>query len=333
VIARRVVALAVAVGLVAGAWLVRSRVIDDDPDAGGPSTRDARELVCTRDFERICNELASGGLDDTGDSDVHVTVEDAAVTLDRLRDVDPDELPLWLAVDPYPAMLDSLRTGARQAAAEWSTTELASSPIALVSPAAKIAALAAECPEPDVWLCVGELAGDRWSDIDPALGGPSGNDTVRPAFAPVDRYGVGLLALGQATAGWFGSDPVNPEDPSYFAWLRSLTGQVSERALSSGTPIGTIVTRPSALDVAVGAEAELGSSPDPRFGVAYAGPMTSADVVLAAPAGTDVPDGLVGALSSRLTATGWDEPSDAASGALEPTSLLALQALWEDISR
>jgi hypothetical protein len=332
VIVRRVAALAVAVGLVAGAWFVRDRVIDDgDDDADGPAARDARELVCTPDFERVCNELA----DDDGDGidDLRVTVEDASVTLARLRDVDAGDLPVWLTVDPYPAMLDSLRAGARQDAAGWSTTELASSPIALVGPTAKVAALMAACPEPDVWPCIGDLAGDRWSDIDPALGGPSGNDTVRPAFAPVDRYGVGLLALGQATSGWFGSDPVNPDDPAYFGWLRGLTGQVSERALSSGTPIRTIVTRPSALDVAVGVQAELGPSPDARFGVAYAGPMTSADVVLAAPAGTDVPDGLAGGLGERLAESGWGRPTDAASGALAPTTLLALQTLWEDISR
>jgi hypothetical protein len=322
VIARRVSALVVAVALVAGAWLVRSRIIDDDGDDTGDDgpAAEPRELVCALDLESVCASLQDSGLD--------VTVEDASATLERLRDVPDDELPLWLTVDPYPAMLDSLRTAARVDPAGWSTTKLASSPIALVSPSAKAASLAAACPEPDRWQCVGDIAGDPWAELDPALA-----DTVRPAFAPIDRYGVGLLALGQATAGWFGTDPIDTNDPSFFAWFRGLTGQVSDVALSGGTPIRTILTRPSALDVAVGAEAELGSSPDGRFGVTYAGPMTRADVVLAAPAGVHVPSDLAGTVGAELTAGGWEPPSDEPSGVLPPATLLALATLWEDATR
>jgi hypothetical protein len=322
VIARRLSALVVAIGLIAGAWLVRSRVIDDGDDGAGAdgSGGDARELVCARDLESICASLQRAGLD--------VTVEDASATLDRLRDVPTDELPLWLTVDPYPAMLDSLRTGARADPAAWTTTEVASSPIALVSPTEKAASLETACPEPDRWQCVGDVAGDPWAELDPAL-----DDTVRPAFAPVDRYAVGLVALGQATAGWFGSDPIDTADPTFFAWFRGMTGQVSDAALSGGTPIRTILTRPSALDVAVGAQAELGPTPDARFGVTYAGPMTRADVVLAAPDGVDVPSDLAATLAAELTAGGWEPASDEPSGVLPPTTLLALQTLWEDVSR
>jgi hypothetical protein len=322
VIARRVVAVVVAVGLVVGAYVVRTRVIeDDDAEADGPSSRPATELVCVRDLEAVCRALDVEGVD--------VVVEDADTTLRRLTTAEQDELGLWLTIDPYPAMVTRLRTSAGRDDPAWTTREVATSRLALVTrDPAKATALGAACPtEAARWPCLGELAGEPWATVEPAIGGD-----VRPALAPVDRYSTGLLSLGQAARAWFGDRPVDVDDPLFLSWLRPVHRTSDGAQLSAGTPIRTILVRPSALDVAVGAEAELGASPGDAAQVTYAGPMTSADVVLAAPAAVRVPDGLAAPLADALVAAGWDaaDPSTP-SGAASPADLLALAGLWEEL--
>ena len=79
---------------------------------------------------------------------------------------------------------------------------------------------------------------------------------VRPAFAPIDSA-IGLLGVADAVSGYFGTSPIQVKDPGFVSWARPLAKAVPASALTGGTAIKTIQTRPSALDIAVGAFAEL----------------------------------------------------------------------------
>ena len=108
------------------------------------------------------------------------------------------------------------------------------------------------CGDPLDWTCVGDAAGDSWEDI----GGDPSWGLVRPAFAPIDSA-IGLLGVADAVSGYFGASPIQVDDPDFVSWARPLARAVPATALTGGTAIKTIQTRPSALDIAVGAVAEM----------------------------------------------------------------------------
>ncbi|MGH9134248.1 MAG: hypothetical protein ACRDZZ_09955 [Ilumatobacteraceae bacterium] len=321
-IARRLGAAALAVGLIGGAWLIRDRVIEDDASADGPP-REAHQIVCVSDLETACAAL------DRERDDVSVRIEDAAVTLAATAGLeDASGAPVWVTMAPLPAMVDDLRDAARRAPLETTQSDIASSPIALVVPVDRAAVLAKRCGAPAIeWECLGDVAGEPWSDIDGA--GLPGN--VRPAFTPIDTA-LGLLGVADAVAGYFGTAPIVVDDPDFVSWARPLARAVSESALSSGSAIATIQTRRSALDVAVGAEAELSDTSGSTFALAYADPMIRADVVVAVPAGTSLPGDLVDDLAELLRAERWDPPSADPNPLPGARDLLAIRAAWKEFT-
>ena len=123
-----------------------------------------------------------------------MTIEDAGATLDRLAALeDPDEAPLWLTIEPYPAMVDSIRGSAGTEPLAFTATTLGASQLGVALPSdEQLGVLATVCgTDPRLWRCIGDHAGASWSEV----GGDASWGTVRPAFGDVDASALGLALV------------------------------------------------------------------------------------------------------------------------------------------
>ena len=315
-----------AVALVAGALLLRRNVIegsddDDSPTSTSASPAAAVEIVCATELRVACDAIAA-------DSDIGVVVEPAGVTLDRLAALpDEAESPVWLTLQPFPAMLDDLLSTSGSAPRGGTTDVLAASQLSVATPAGgRSDVLTSACAGVPLWRCLGEHAGDPWTE----LGGEASWNTVRPSLGAVTREGAALASFADAVAGYFGSAQVSSatfSDPAFIAWLRRLAGAVDESQLSAGTPLGTMAVRPS-LDVAATTEAERSTFSGDRFDVNYPDPTMWVEAVLAVPDGTSVPDAVATIAADALSAAAWGDASTAAQPVPSASTMLALRALW-----
>ncbi len=303
-IAKRLAAIVVTVGLIVGALVVRDQVIDGDGNSD-QSARSATVLVCASEFKTVCDSIEIPG--------VTISIEQAGDTLDRLAaTASTDDVPMWLTFDPFPAMVALQRTAADQSPLALDARALGSSPIALVTVDDGTIDLTTACGDPVSLRCLG--------DSQTAVG-----------FARSTDSGIGLLGVVQATSGYGSASGVPLADARFQRWLRGLVTGVSPSQLSGGTAIATIQTRPSSMDVAVGAVAELGVAQRTRYAVQYAEPMIRADVVLALPPGASIAADLSDALTAALVADGWDAPSAAPNPLPDPTTVIAVRSLWKEL--
>lgn len=282
---KRLLALLAAVGLVLGAIAIRAWVRDgsgDEADPGGEATPDgAITIVCDTDLEAVCAEL---GRDVDG---LTVRVEEAAETADAwsaagTRDMDVDG---WLVSQPWPGIVTERSDAAGQAPVLGSpSAPIAISPGVIVMEQERQRALAAHCGGEITWFCVGEVAGDPWSDV----GGEAAWGDVKPGEQPPDTS-AGLLVLGQATASFFGTSDFASNDftadPAFRPWFEKLARAVPDYTPPAGTPLEQFLIIPASYDAVGALEAQAGpavatSRDRDRLSVAYPSPMLSAEVVL-----------------------------------------------------
>jgi hypothetical protein len=315
-IVRRLVTALVAIGLIVGALLIRRNVIegdDDDADAGnGPGP--AAQLTCLTELAKVCAAIAVGqaGLD--------VRVEDSAVTLERLAA--GEAVPLWLTFEPFPAM----------ASDAGETAVLAASELAVTAPPGRLDVLSTHCPTTALWRCIGDAAGDPWASV----GGEAGWGRVEPSVGDAGKSAAALASFASAAAGYFGTTSfgaVDLQDPSFLAWVRPLVQAVPVSELSGRTPLATMLTRPSAVNLAATSDAEIAAldAPAGKLESRYPEPSMWLQAVLAAPAGADLPRDLRADAAAALLAQGWDRPSTATAPLPSATTMVALRNLWEDI--
>ena len=294
--------------LVVGAFFVRRDVIEGD-DGDDPSPDRADQLVCITELADVCAAYAAAH------SSVLVTVEDAGVTLDRLAALaDDEEPPLWLTVEPYPAMVDAIRTGARAEPLSFTTTALGASQLGVaLPPDGRLDALVAACAAEPLWRCIGEHAGAPWTEI----GGDAGWGTIRPAFGDVNDSALALASFASSVAGYFGDTDISRSrwdaDPAFYGWSRQLADTASGVSLSGGSALGTMATRPSALDIAATAGFELATvdANAERFASNYPAPEMWLQAVLAVPGGAAAPGDLASDLTEQLGGFGWDDAATA----------------------
>jgi hypothetical protein len=323
----RAFAVAVAIALVVGAFLVRRDVIEGDDGADSDNDR-VGELVCATELADVCTTYAAGA------SSIRVTIEDAGVTLDRLATVGDDEaVPLWLTVEPYPAMVDSIRAGARAEPLGFTTTVLGASQLGVALPSdGHLDVLVAACGTQPLWRCIGANAGEPWVD----LGGEESWGTVRPAFGDVTNSALALASFAASVAGYFGDADISRSrweaDAAFLPWLRGLADTASGVSLSGGSALGTMATRPSALDIAATARFELASldASAERFAPNYPAPEMWLQAVLAAPGGAAAPGDLASDLTEQLRSSGWDDAATAATPLPSASTMLALRSYWQD---
>lgn len=301
-IAKRIAAAAATVALILGAWFVRDRVIEDSSDENGHDAgATPPELVCVTELADICRSVAG---------DLPVKVAQAGDTLDEFAALDRPE-SLWLTFDPFPAMVNELRTARAAEAISFIATDVASSPISIVARPDSTDELVAACGDPLNLTCVGRQT------------------QLKPTFAATSS-GIGIISIA-AAVGSFSNNTVDFNDLDLLTWARSFRRSSSQVALSGGTAVQTIQTR-STFSVAIGAEAELAPARRDAFDVLYADPMVRADVTLMVPGDTDAPGGLIQALTEALLANGWDPalPTEP-TGLPVPGTILAIRNYWEEL--
>ena len=104
-------------------------------------------------------------------------------------------------------------------------------------------------------------------------------------------------------------------------------------AALGGTPVATMLTRPSAVNVAATSDAEIAAlgAPSSELESSYPEPSMWLQAVLATPAGAEVPDDLAQDAAAALAAAGWARPESAAQPLPSANTMLALRQLWEEI--
>jgi len=323
----RALAVVIAAALVVGAFFLRRDVIEGD-DAGTSDSGASDEVVCATELAEVCAALVDSG------ADVTVTVEDAGATLDRLATLeDPGEAPLWVTIEPYPEMVDSIRGSARTDPLGFTTTPFGTSQLGVALPSdEQLEALTTACGTDPLWRCIGDHAGAPWSE----LGGDASWGTVRPAFGDVDASALALASFAHSVAGYFGDTEISrtrwESDPGFITWLRRIADVASGVSLSGGSALGTMATRPSALDVAATAGYELAAIDvgGDRFAPNYPSPEMWLQAELAVPGGAAAPDDLPAELATLARDFGWDSPSAATDPSPSAPTMLALRAQWDE---
>lgn len=314
--AKRGAAVVVAAGLIVGAVLIRTEVIEGD-DGGTPDVEEATTLVCLTELKPLCDAVASN-------SGIAVRIESATDTSDAWSGAGQTPPEVWLTVAPLPEVVARERSRAGLSPLDLTNDTLGSSQLVVAVPNAKAQALTTECGSTLDWRCIGDAAGSPWSE----LGGPGGS-AVRPAFGSLDSA-VGQLGVTQAVLGYFGNAPIDPSDTGLITWARALDRAVSPSALSGGTPIATVQVRDSALDVAVGFDAEIANARRDRLTVLYAAPMVRVDLVLTAPAGVRAPGGVLATLRAAAAEHSWGTSAEGA--ALTADEVAQAIRLWEELT-
>ena len=335
----RLLAVIAAIALIAGGLLIRKSIDDNDDDgddvAGStvPNEPDetASDVVCITELADVCDVIAASN------TDLDVTVEPAGTTLDALAALeDADEAPLWITIDPFPAMVDELRTAAGANAIGYSNDPAGATQLGVALPKSDRWAVLVgdECGPTRVWRCLGDWAGTAWADH----GGASITGTVRPAVGDAEGSAIALAGLAAAVAGFTGNGTIGSvtdleADPEFSIWLDGIYDTVPPARNPNTTPLATMLVRP-ALDVASTTTAEFDSANPARiesYEIQYPQPSMWATAVLASPGSTSAPDGLLDQLSAALTEMNWD---DAALGAANPlpnaSIMLALRELWRN---
>ena len=250
--ARRLVALAVALLLIAGALAIRNRVDDDSKSSGGSSGGGSGPvaLTCATELADACRALADAN------GSVIVVVEDAGKTAQRLENADTvDDVDAWLVEAPWPEIVDEAR-GRRGLPALFDEHPeiLARSPLVLAMWNDRLAAIVQHCEGGALtWKCIGEVAGQKWSTLD----GEEAWGVVKPGFADPDVDGVGALVLGQAAVSFFDTTDLSTaqfEDNDFQRWIRQLASAVPQNP----TFDDMLALRQAAVDVVGTTEAEAG---------------------------------------------------------------------------
>jgi hypothetical protein len=327
-LAKRLVAALVAIGLVVGAVWLRSRIDsggDDEPAGPSSTVPPTTTLLCVPEVAAACRAVPGA----------EVVVEPAGTTIDRLAGADAPGPVRWVTLAPLPALVDDLR-GRTGLPPLFATTDvLASSKLVIVGRIAQMDVLGQHCASAPAWKCLGEVAGAPWSD----LGGQAAWGTVKPAHESAATSARGLLTFANAVVSWFGRADLTTSDladQAFLDWVRRLERSVPSFGGPETTPFEQMLLVPE-INVVGTTEAEVEAEAGARRGelaLTYPAPMAQADAVVASSADGALPTPSVEALSTALQAAKWGAPSPATDGGLPPTPLLqALRQLWSEVTR
>jgi hypothetical protein len=337
----RILALLAAIGMVAGALVVRDRM-DGGGGGGTLGIGGPRPvLVCATELATVCDSFR-----DKAD----VTVEPAGTTADRLIAA-PSEAGLdgWLVAGPWPAIVAEERK--RKALAPILVSEkagIARSPVVIVGERERVPVLSAKCGGKVTLRCLGDNGRAKWS----AIGGQAAWGDVRVGLPNAAIEAEGLAVLGAATVDFFGgrTDLARADlegDPGYGTWVSQLA-----RSLPQSSDFGRMLAAKGVVDLWAGLEAQVvpqlatATARSQQLDLLYPEPVVTADVTLGLASGKAA-DRLGNTISGdegkqALAAGGWRVGSKVPAGArtdviVAPTSglpspglLQALRSVWKD---
>jgi hypothetical protein len=321
VIAKRVLAVLAAAALIVAAILIRNGIDDDSTDAGAPSTGRPR-VVCSTEFESVCESLDSKKYD--------ISIDAAGDTLDALAKKDADPPDAWVTLDPFPSMVDVARRQANEDPFTATTTVIAQTDPALATIDELMPSATAVCKDKTAWACLGAAANKSWTD----LGGSAGGRVLVGVANPA-KEASGLLTFANAVLGYFNATAVDTSsfhDAGYRSWLRTLSNGAVIVAIGGGTsPLSTMLIRKTKVNVAATSGAELAAA-GAQAKVSLL-PLTNGLPELAVVAryssrGAE----LNAAIATALAAGGWGQPSDS-QPQLDAGTFIALRHEWEDVHK
>lgn len=336
---RRLLALALAVGLVLGAMQVRERFFG--ANAAGSAAPDDLRVACAAELGAVCEAL---------DTASPALVEQATTTVQRFGD---PELPfdVWLTIAPWPELAADARVrSGHDEPAERRSDVLARSPVVIAAQRSRVEVIEATCEGAVSWRCLAEHADTPWAE----LGGESGWGRVKVGLDhPAERAG-GLLALAQATASYFEGASYNTRSlgsADFFAWVSDLaaaTGPGSgqspfERMLLTGAADYEFVG-----ELEAGAVPLLARSPGraEQITILRPDPVMTADVVAVGygDAAQAAVEQVVEQVAQPLADNGWRVPGGERPSELEPIelpdhngvpsapTLEALRQTWDEVT-
>ncbi|MDY7101089.1 MAG: hypothetical protein S0880_07865 [Actinomycetota bacterium] len=330
-------ALVVAVGLVAGALLIR-RSLDGDEEVAddtviSPVVVDDLRIACPPIVVESCRSIEG----------VEVVEETAGRTVERLIDptFDPAaaDVDAWLVPLPWVGVAEQL---AGDDVLADPGNVLARSELVILGWDERLEWLELYCGTVD-WSCIGDHAGDEWVDI----GGGVNAGAVDAAHRSPEESAIGLLEVGTIATDYFG-DPdfaSNQMDSTFRSWFSNLEEATGGSVGAAGeTPVDEMLRiGPGGLDLVAAtrfeaeAAVELREGSDDPVRFVAADDPTTADLVLVGVSGAPGEDSVstvAPELAAALDAAGWDPP-----GGPPPTSglpndgvMLALRMLWEVIT-
>ena len=318
--AKRLLAILAASAMIAGAWFVRTKVIDNKTTVatGGGTTQPtdapttSRRVVCVAELEDACR--ASGSI---------YTVEPVSTTLAMLAS-EPNPDIVWITTSPLPEMADAARLRANQPPLPVDQRKaLGSTTVVVAAPTERVTVLKAACPDLS-WKCIGEKTNRPWKEI----GGQAGwQDVTFRHRDPLVSAG-GLSVFGAALAGRTGRTDIGTGDLAV-SDVRSWTNQL-ENANKQPTSdpltsivVGTRFDLVGALATEVTSVGRVATlEPTPVGRVAATIMVTSGKL----------PTDLVANLLAALGKNGWS-PAVAPSGLPDAVGMEAVQRLWQEVIR
>jgi hypothetical protein len=340
----RLLALALAIGLVVGALAWRDRGDGGgtpDPTASPTATTPAGQAMTCAAETGLCDALAAAL------PDLDVAVVNGPETAGRLATADTSGT--WVTLESLTAVVaDARQRGGEQPLLAVSET-LATSPLVLVAWNDRAAVLTDQCGAID-WACIGQVAPRPWSEI----GGQSSWGRVKPAHAALDRSGIGGLAVAQAAASFHGTAELSTtqlDQLEFQSWFDGLERAIPAAPTTSSYLQSMLVQGRSAADVVGTTEAEVarlfaraGTRADDLL-MLPSTPAVFAEIVIATPVGTTPPADIVTAVREAAAASGWRVDGQLQPGAVEPVEidgepvrftgglLEALRLRWERVRR
>lgn len=294
----RVLAALLATAMVVGAVVVR-RAMDDDGNSPGRD-RDvaATRVICADDLvEDVC-------------SDPGMVVEPEADTADALIDADgrrDADVRMWLAVGPWPSMVDEARRAANKPGLFEVVRPLAGTELAVI-----VRNKPAQCPAEVTWRCLGDalVAGARVS------GPPRGT-------------GIRLLATAAFATAYLGrSDFASndiTDDPAASDWLYAVDRGLETTRQFGATSVADFLTKPGAADVFVTTAADAVANAAPPSQRVTPEPLVKVGAYLGGANRRDAEGDLARELEDRLQLFNWRPPVQVATGLPSPGVLQALR--------
>lgn len=320
---KRLVAFLGAAALIVAALLIRNGL--DDKSTSSSDNTDAPSggstiVVCSSQLAALCQGLPKN---------YSVTVESAGATLDRLSKSGAQPPDAWITLDPFPGMLDTVRTIANLPGLAPDVAAIASDAPVLAVPAARNDAVAAGCAGHAAWKCLGGAAGKPWTSLssDAAAG------DVLVGITDPAKEDVGLVTFANAVAGYFGvaqEDNGSFQDPGFTSWLRSFTNNVGVMSAGS-TPLGTLLIRKTEVNVAASTASEVaGNQRKGEVATVAVSPAISFTAIVAG--FTSRGKGVAAKAAPLFLAAGWTAPA-APEPQLPAGTFVALRALWKEYNK
>lgn len=290
----RILAALLATAMVVGAVVVRTRFMEDDGGGGtarGGESRVGSDRVCAAELGDVCI-----GLD----------VEAAGATADRLADAEDAaeaDVRTWLAVGPWPQMVDEARTSSgKRAIFAGRGRTLASTELVAV-----VVRKPAVCAGEVTWQCLGEavMAGAR-------------------VAAPARDSGARLLATAAFAGAKLGRTDYASndvfDDPDASNWVAAIDQGIERSRGFGATSLADFLVKRGSADVFVTTRADAITSAAPDRMISTPAPLVRAVAAFGAAGAVEIGD-----LTDRLQLFNWQAPPQPAAGLPSPGVLLALR--------